>query len=282
MTAFRSTGAALAGAAGAGPRQVQQPVDDLRGAERLPLDLLEQPRPRILGIGALEQHLREARDAGQRRVDLVRHAGGQQADRRHLLGDLQLLLELHARGDVLEDDDRADGRAPSSPSAARSGTTAALTISVRPSPGAAAVRAARATASRRRAYRAAPRGAPRRTARRTPRPARRPDRRRAARHAVQRFERAVPAHDPVVEVEHQQAVVERLEDVLVELAHPIELVGLEVQLPVEAGVLERGRHLAGDGGEQRHVLAVERLVGVLAAEREHRDRARPSKTQGTK
>ena len=78
------------------PRQVQQAVDDLRRAERLPLDLLEQPRPRILGIGALEQHLREARDAGQRRVHLVRDAGGQQADRRHLLGDLQLLLELHA------------------------------------------------------------------------------------------------------------------------------------------------------------------------------------------
>ena len=60
-------------------------------------------RPRIGRIGALEQHLREARDAGQRRVDLVRHAGGEQADRRHLLGNLQLLFELHAVGDVLDD-----------------------------------------------------------------------------------------------------------------------------------------------------------------------------------
>ncbi len=33
----------------AGPRQVQQPVDDLRGPERLALDLLQQPRPRVVG-----------------------------------------------------------------------------------------------------------------------------------------------------------------------------------------------------------------------------------------
>ena len=93
MTTLRST-TARSDAPPRGPRQVQQAVDDLRGAERLPLDLLEQPRARVLRVGALEQHLREARDAGQRRVDLVRDAGGQQADRRHLLGDLQLLLEL--------------------------------------------------------------------------------------------------------------------------------------------------------------------------------------------
>ena len=54
-----------------------------------------------------------------------------------------------------------------------------------------------------------------------------------ARHAVELLERAVPADDAVVEVDHQQAVVERLEDVLVERAQPIELHGLEVQLAVE-------------------------------------------------
>ena len=93
ITALRST-ALRSDRRDAGPRQVQQAVDDLRGAERLPLDLLEQPRARVLGIGALEQHLREARDAGQRRVHLVRDACRQQADRRHLLRDLQLLFEL--------------------------------------------------------------------------------------------------------------------------------------------------------------------------------------------
>ena len=44
---------------------------------------------------------------GERRVDLVRDAGGQEADRGHLLRDLQLLLEVHAIGDVLDEQDRA-------------------------------------------------------------------------------------------------------------------------------------------------------------------------------
>ena len=92
----------------AGTRQVEQPVDDLGGAERLPLDLLEQHGLRIVRIGAFEQHLREARDAGQRRVDLVRDAGGEQADRRHLLGNLQLLFEAHAVGDVLDQQQHPD------------------------------------------------------------------------------------------------------------------------------------------------------------------------------
>ena len=44
-----------------------------------------------------------------------------------------------------------------------------------------------------------------------------------------------------------------------------------MQLAVQASVLDRGRHLAGHCREQRQVLAVERLVALLAAEREHRN-----------
>ena len=92
---------------GVGTRQREQAVDDARGAERLLLDLLEQLGARIARVGLLEQHLRVARDAGERRVDLVRDARGEQAERGHLLGDAQLLFELRALGDVLEDDDGA-------------------------------------------------------------------------------------------------------------------------------------------------------------------------------
>jgi hypothetical protein len=53
-------------------RQVEQAVDDLRGAEGLPLDLLQDLGARVFRLGLLQQHLREARDAGERRVDLVR------------------------------------------------------------------------------------------------------------------------------------------------------------------------------------------------------------------
>jgi hypothetical protein len=41
----------------------------------------------------------------------------------------------------------------------------------------------------------------------------------------------------------------------------------------KAAVLDRRRDLAGDRRQQTEVLAVERFVGLLAAEREHRDRA---------
>ena len=100
MTALQSTGPL---STCAGRARFSRPLTILRGAERLALDLLEHLGRRIVGVGALEQHLREARDAGERRVDLVRDAGREQPDRRHLLGDLQLLLELHARRDVLDD-----------------------------------------------------------------------------------------------------------------------------------------------------------------------------------
>src|ERR1019366_9811401 len=80
------------------PRQIQQAVDDLRRAERLTLDLLEQYGFRILRVRALEQHLREARDPGEGRGELVRHARSEQPDRRHLFGNLELFLEPHAVG----------------------------------------------------------------------------------------------------------------------------------------------------------------------------------------
>ena len=75
----------------------------------------------------------------------------------------------------------------------------------------------------------------------------------------------------IVEADHQQAVVERLEDVLVEGAQPIELGGLEVQLAVQPAVLDRGRGLSGHRRQQRHVFAGQRLAAVAAAERQHGD-----------
>ncbi len=47
-----------------------------------------------------------------------------------------------------------------------------------------------------------------------------------------------------------------------------------VELTVEPRVLERGGHLRRNGGQQRHVLAAQRLARVLAAECEDRGRAR--------
>ena len=69
----------------AGAREVEQAIDDLRGAEGLLRDLFEHRGEPLIVAHVLGQHLRVAGDDGQRRVDLVRDAGGQQADGGELL-----------------------------------------------------------------------------------------------------------------------------------------------------------------------------------------------------
>ena len=54
-----------------------------------------------------QQHLRVRRNASQRRVHFVGHAGRQQTDRRKFLALLQLLFESDARGYVFEHNQRA-------------------------------------------------------------------------------------------------------------------------------------------------------------------------------
>ncbi len=65
---------------GAGAREIQQVVDDLRSAEGLARDFFQQRAELGVAIDLLGQHLRVAGDDGQRRIDFMRHAGGQQAD----------------------------------------------------------------------------------------------------------------------------------------------------------------------------------------------------------
>ena len=90
--------------------------------------------------------------------------------------------------------------------------------------------------------------------------------------AVEVLEPAVPSQDAIVAVDDRDPVVQRFEDVLAELPHPIELVGLDPELTVEAAVLERRGRLRRNCGEQRHVLAAERLGAGFPAERHHRYR----------
>ncbi len=93
------------------------------------------------------------------------------------------------------------------------------------------------------------------------------------RHAVELFERAVPPEDAAVRIRDDQPVVERLQDVVAELAEAIELFGLDVKLAVEAAVLERGGDLSGNGRQQRRVLAAQRLGAVATAKRQDGDGA---------
>ena len=134
-------------------------------------------------------------------------------------------------------------------SAARSGTTAAFTISGEP-----LARRARSSGAATASLPAAHRGAPR-TKRFDERRVEqiveaagrwhRPARRRTARSSAR-----IPADDAIVQIEHEQAVVKRFENVLVERAHPIELERLDVQLAIQACVFERRGDLSGHGAEQ--------------------------------
>ena len=94
-------------AAGAG--EVQQAVDDLGGTEGLLGDLFEHGSEALVVAHVLGEHLRVAGDDGQRRVHFVRHAGGEQADGGQLFGLRELRFELDAVGDVVDEDDAAYG-----------------------------------------------------------------------------------------------------------------------------------------------------------------------------
>ena len=63
---------------------------------------------RSVSADLLGQHLGVAGDDGERRVDLVRDAGGEQADGGELFGLRELGFQLDAVGDVVDQDDAAD------------------------------------------------------------------------------------------------------------------------------------------------------------------------------
>jgi len=82
---------------------------------------------------------------------------------------------------------------------------------------------------------------------------------------------AVPAHHPAFEVEDHDPGVEALQDVLVVLLEPSQLVRLLAQAPVEPTVHDRGRGLRGQGLEGVDLLAVQGIEAVLPPHPEDRD-----------
>ncbi len=91
------------------------------------------------------------------------------------------------------------------------------------------------------------------------------------RPAEERLHGAVPAHHAALEVEHHDAGVEALEDVLVVLLEPPELLRLLAQAAEEAPVHDRGGRLRGQRLQGVDLLAVERVEAVLPPHAEHRD-----------
>ncbi len=84
-------------------REVEQAAHDLAAALGLAHDDLEVGAPLGVVLGALQQERRVGEHAGERVVDLVRHAGGEAADRGELVGLRELALRLgEACGHVVE------------------------------------------------------------------------------------------------------------------------------------------------------------------------------------
>ena len=91
------------------PREGQEVADDASGSLRLVVDH-PQVLVRKVGMGRpLQQQLGEAGDRGEGVVELVRHAGDELADGRHLVVLDELGLEDPLLGDVLDEDDDGAG-----------------------------------------------------------------------------------------------------------------------------------------------------------------------------
>ncbi len=89
--------------------EVEQAVGDFGGAEALLRDLVEHRAEARVAAQLLGEHLRVGGDDGQRRVDLVGDAGGEQADGAELVGLGELRFKRDALGDVVDQDDAAHG-----------------------------------------------------------------------------------------------------------------------------------------------------------------------------
>ena len=100
-------GGAELGGGGAG--EVEQAVGDFGGAEALLGDLVEHRAEAGIAPQLLGEHLRVGGDDGERGVDFVGHAGGEQADGAELVGLGELGFKGDALGDVVDQDDAADG-----------------------------------------------------------------------------------------------------------------------------------------------------------------------------
>ena len=254
-------GVAELGGRGAG--EVEQAVGDFGGAEALLGDLVEHRAEAGVAFQLLGEHLRVGGDDGQRGVDFMGHAGGQQADGAELVGLRQLGFKRDALGDVVDQDDAADGDEVAREQRRDGDVGGALLAGAGGEAELVEVMDALlvAEAFERLDELAGEDGAKRLA-----------DGLGAA-EGVHGLHLRVPAFDAVVEIEGQDADVDGFDDVLVELLEPLELADFFFQAGVEAGVLEGDADVAGQGFEQLDVFAGEEVAADGAAQADDGDGA---------
>src|SRR5437868_4304624 len=247
----------------AGPGEVQQIVDDLGRAESLARDLLEQRRFFLVTRNLLGKHLRVGGDYGERRIDLVCDAGGEQADGRHFLRLRELRFEADAFGDVVDDDDAPDDVEPLGDERRDSDVGDAGVACVRAQAELVQVVDAGILAHAIELFHEAvgenfADGLA--------------DSFRA-RKRVHHFHLRVPRLDAVGEVDCQHADADGFDDVLVEVFQPFVLTDFLFERRVEARVLNSDAEIPGQGLKQLHVFAGEEVAFHRLTQPEHRDHA---------
>ena len=194
----------------------------------------------------------------------MRHAGGEQADGAELVGLRKLSFERDALGDVVDQDDAADGDEVAREQRRDGDVGGAQLAGARGEPELVEMMHAGLIAE-------AVEGLD--ELRRKDRVQRLADGFGAAQR-VHRFHLRVPALDAVVEIEREDADVDGLDDVLVELLQALELADLLFEARVEAGVLQRDADVAGQRLEQLDVFAGEEIAADGAAQADDGDGAR--------
>ena len=230
---------------GAGAREIQKIVDDLGSAEGLLHDLVNGLLPRIVRGNLLGEHLDVIGDDRERRIHLVGHAGGEQAEGSELLGLHHLLFEAHALGDVVEQDEPAEARSGLAQErrnrdvddqmmAAAAGEMEFVDA------GNVLVGGARGD------FRDEVRGEQLGESAAESL---------ASRDIEQSLELRIPGFQAILAIHGEDADVERFDDVLAEVFETLDLRGLLLERLVEPGVFNGDGQVAGNGVEQFEVVA---------------------------
>src|SRR5579859_2480212 len=241
-------GVAELGGGGAG--EVQEAVGDLGGAEGLLGNTLKQRRKPFVAAHLLGEHLGVAADDGERGVDLVGNAGGEQADGGELVGLRELRFEGDALGDVIDKHDAADGdevarEQGSYYDVGGAGFAGACgqteLVEMMHSRLVAEVIEGLDEVGRKHSGERLADGF-------------------SAAERVHRFHLRVPALDAVFEVDCEDADVDGFDDVFVEFLEALEFRNLLFEAGVETGGLQGDADVAGQGFEELDVFAGEEVA----------------------
>ena len=254
----------LAELGGRGAGEVEQAIGDFGGAEALLRDFVQHQAQAGIALELLGEHLRVGRDDGQGGVDLMRDAGRQQADGAEFIGLGELGFKRDPLGDVVHQDDASHGYKVAREQGGDSDVGGALLAGAGGEAELVEVmHALVVTESFEHLNELGREDVLERLADGL-----------GAAEGVHGLHLRVPAFDAVVEIEGQDAHVDGLDDVFVELLQALEFADFLFQPGVEAGILEGDADVAGERLEQLDVFAGEEIAADGAAQADDGDGAR--------